>query len=205
MDKLFAAGAAAAAILVVGATAYYTFAPMGGGDRYAACRTTAIASGSSALGGPIELTREDGKRVTEAELFTSPALVYFGFTFCPDVCPLDLARNAASIAELRERGMSVPLYFVTIDPARDDPAKLAEFTSYFDDAVIGLTGSDEDISNAARAYRAYYAKNGKDEDYLMDHSTFTYLVGEDATVIEVFRRDIPPETLADQVACFLNA
>ena len=105
---------------------------------------------------------------------------------------------------LREKGINVGNVFVTVDPVRDTPEVMAEFTSWFDDAMLGLTGSSDDVSEMARQFRVYYAQNGSGDDYLMDHSTLTYLMMPEDGLAEVFRRDMPAEVLAEKIGCFVE-
>jgi protein SCO1/2 len=144
--------------------------------------------------------------VTDADVITEPALVYFGYTFCPDVCPFDTARNADAVDLLADRGMSVTPVFITIDPERDTPEAVGEFASNLHPKMVGLTGSAEQIKAASQAYRTYYKKQDGDPDYyLVDHSTFTYLVLPGAGFVDYFRREVMPEQMADRVACFIEA
>src|SRR5690606_9656384 len=128
-----------------------------------------------------------------------PTLLYFGYSFCPDVCPLDNARNADVEALMAERGTPIRVAMVSIDPARDTPEKMDEYTSYFSDTMIVLPGSPEQVAAAAKAYRVLYQKQGDGEDYLMAHSTFTYLVMPERGVVEFFNRDLEAEPMADRV------
>ncbi|MDH5797457.1 MAG: SCO family protein, partial [Paracoccaceae bacterium] len=140
------------------------------------------------------------------EVIDRPSLVYFGYTFCPDVCPMDNARNAESTALLQERGYDVKPVFISVDPDRDTPEALAEFTDYMHEDMLGLTGTPEQVKAAAQAYRAYYKKHDDDpEYYLVDHTTFTYLMFPKLGFAEFFRRDMEPEEMADAVACFVDA
>lgn len=173
-------------------------------DQFAECRATTVAGGSAAIGGPFELTDHTGRRVTDVDVIDGPTLMYFGYTFCPDVCPLDTYRNAEAVALLEERGIEVKPVFVSIDPERDTPESMAAFVGYLHEDMVGLTGSPEDISAAIKAYRVYAAKNGDGENYLMDHSTWTYLMAPEHGFLEFFNRDISPEDMADQVACFVD-
>lgn len=176
-----------------------------GDDRFAQCRATAIQGGAGAIGGPFELIDHTGRQVSDAEVITMPTILYFGYTFCPDVCPLDVARNAHVVELLEERGHMTQPVFITIDPRRDTPEVLAEFSSVFHERMIGLTGSDEQVRAAARAYRAFYsAQPSEDEFYLVDHSTFSYLVLPGHGFVEVLRRDISAPDMARQVQCFLE-
>lgn len=173
-------------------------------DQFAECRATKVAGGSAAIGGSFELTDHTGQRVTDADVIDGPTLMYFGYTFCPDVCPLDTYRNAEAVAVLEERGIKVKPVMVTIDPERDTPESMAAFVGYLHEDMVGLTGSPEGISAAIKAYRVYAAKNGDGENYLMDHSTWTYLMAPEHGFLEFFNRDITPEDMADQVACFVD-
>ncbi|UZD90739.1 SCO family protein [Cognatishimia activa] len=174
-------------------------------DQFAQCRSSTVAGGAGAIGGPFELVREDGVTVTDAEVITDPTLLYFGYTFCPDVCPLDASRNAEAVELLEERGiMSTPV-MITIDPERDTPEVLAEFTDYLHPRMIGLTGTDEQVKAASKAYKTYYKRQpSEDEFYLVDHSTFTYLVLPETGFVEYFRRETTPEQMADTVACYVT-
>ena len=174
-------------------------------DQFAKCRSGSVAGGAGAIGGPFTLVDETGKTVTDTDVITKPSLVYFGYTFCPDVCPLDTARNAEAMALLQERGYEVQGLFISIDPERDTPEAVAEFTDYLHPDMIGLTGSPEQVKAASQAYRTYYRKQeGDNEFYLVDHSTFTYLVTPDDGFVEFFRREVSPEQMADTTACFLD-
>lgn len=172
------------------------------GDKFAECRATSVAGGAAAIGGPFELTNQNGDRVTDVDVIDGPTLMYFGYTFCPDVCPLDTYRNNEAVALLAERGIKVNNVMVTIDPERDTPESMAAFVGYLDENMIGLTGSAEDIAKAIKAYRVYAVKNGDGENYLMDHSTSTYLMAPEYGFLEFFGRDDTPEGMADSVACF---
>lgn len=174
-------------------------------DQFAQCRATQVSGGAGALGGPFTLTDHTGKTVTEADFADKPTILYFGYTFCPDVCPLDNARNAEAVDLLAARGYDVTPVFVSVDPGRDTQELLAEFVSFMHPKMIGLTGTDEQIRDAARAYRVYFAKQDTtDEFYLIDHSTFAYLLMPGHGFVEVIRRDQTPEQVADLAACFID-
>lgn len=176
-------------------------------DPFAQCRTTAIAGGSDVIGGPFELVSEIGETVTDADVITEPTLLYFGYTFCPDVCPLDTVRNAEAVDILDERGYSTLPVFVSVDPERDTPEVVERFTSNIHPRMLGLTGSPEQTDAAADAYRVYYRANreGDDPFYLVDHSAFTYLVLPEFGFVEFFSREITPADMADRTACFIEA
>jgi protein SCO1/2 len=160
-----------------------------------------------ALGGPFTLVDHTGRTVTERDFAGRPMLLYFGFTYCPDVCPTELGTIAAALDALGAAGERVTPVLVTIDPERDTPAALADYVSRFHPRMIGLTGSSEQVAQAARAYRVYYAKvRPRDStDYLMDHSSFIYFVGPDGRVRSLFRPETTPEAIAAAITSQLRA
>ncbi|WP_415922456.1 SCO family protein [Tateyamaria sp. SN6-1] len=179
----------------------------GGGQEagFAQCGATTIAGDGNQIGGPFELVNAQGETVTDQDVITEPTLIYFGYTFCPDVCPLDTARNAEAVDVLAERGMSVTPVFISIDPERDTPEIVGDFAYNLHEKMIGLTGSEEQVDAASKTYRTYYKAHDKsDEFYLVDHSTFSYLVLPEHGFVEFFRRDVSAETMADRVACFVE-
>lgn len=198
------AAVAVAALLGVGW--YWVFGRGDGGDLFAECRTSVVAGGAGSIGGPFTLVNAAGQTVTDADVITKPTLIYFGYTFCPDVCPLDTVRNADALDMLAGMGHDAQGVFISIDPERDTPEVVGEFTSYLHPAMIGLTGSPEQVKAASQAYKTYYRKqDGDPEYYLVDHSTFSYLVLPEHGFVEFFRRDITSEQVATQAACFIEA
>lgn len=200
---LIFAGAAVVAAALGGTAAFLTLA--GGDDRFASCRATSISGGAGAIGGPFTLVSETGETVTDADVITKPTLVYFGYTFCPDVCPFDAARNADAADLLAAMGHDVQTVFISVDPARDTPERMAEFTDFMHPAMIGLTGSPEQVRAASTAYKTYYKVQDPDEEfYLVDHSTFSYLVFPEHGFVEFYRRDTTAEEMAESVSCFID-
>lgn len=176
-------------------------------DAFAQCRATSVGTGVASIGGPMSLVDENGRPVTEADILTKPTLLYFGYTFCPDVCPIDNARNAEALEILLSKGYDVQMVFISVDPDRDTPERLRDFTDFLHPEALGYTGTMEQIRAAAQAYKAYFKKeeNADPEYYLVDHSTFTYLMLPETGFAEFFKRDIPPGEMADRVQCFLDA
>lgn len=171
-------------------------------DPFAQCRSSTVAGD---LGGAFELVNGQGETVTDKQLITEPTLIYFGYTFCPDVCPLDVSRNAEAIEILEERGQSVTPVFISIDPERDTPEVVAEYAEIMHPRMIGLTGTPEQVKVASQAYRTYYkAHDAVDDEYLVDHSTFSYLVLPEIGFVDFFRRELTPEDMADKIGCFLD-
>ena len=204
MTRLSAVLAAAGIAALLGGTAGFILMSDTSNDPYANCRQGQVAGG--AIGGPFTLVDQTGATVTEKDVLKEPSLVYFGYGFCPDVCPLDNARNAQAVDILEERGLSATPVFITIDPARDTPEAMAEYVAAIHPKMIGLTGSAEQVKAASQAYKTYYKQQPAEDDYyLMDHSTFTYLMLPDAGFVEFFDRDVTADKLADQVACFIEA
>ena len=173
-------------------------------DQFAQCSQGAVAGGD--IGGPFTLVSGEGVEVTEQDVITEPSLVYFGFTYCPDVCPLDVARNAEAVDILDGQGVSATPVFISIDPERDTPQVVGEFADIMHPKMIGLTGSPEQVKAASQAYRTFYRKQpGGGDDYLVDHSTFTYLVLPEHGFVDFFRRDVGPDQMAETVACYAEA
>lgn len=205
MTRLYAIIAAVVLALILGGVWLLT---LGGrsGDQFAQCRSSQIAGGAGTIGGPFELLNAKGETVTDKDVITEPTLIYFGYTFCPDVCPLDVSRNAEAIDVLAERGQSVTPVFISIDPDRDTPEVVGDFAYNLHEKMIGLTGSPEQVKAASLAYKTYYkAHNDGDEYYLVDHSTFSYLVMPEQGFVEFFRREETAESMADKVGCFVDA
>jgi protein SCO1/2 len=203
MTRFYAGAAAATVVALLTGSAAWVFLA-GPQDAFASCRGGQVGGG--AIGGPFTLIDESGAAVSDTDVITKPTLVYFGYTFCPDVCPLDAARNAEAVDILEEKGLDVTLLFITIDPARDTPAVLAEYTNAIHPGMIGLSGSEEQIKAASQAYKTYYKKQDSGDDYyLMDHSTFTYLMLPGTGFADFFKREVTGDQMAERVSCFLNA
>jgi protein SCO1 len=200
MSRFAALAAATAVGVMIGGTALYIAVNTPTANE---CRGGQVAG---TLGGPFTLVNQTGTTVTDKDVIAKPALIYFGYTFCPDVCPVDNARNAEAVDLLAEQGFDVTPVFITIDPARDTSAVLAEYAANMHPKMVALTGTPEQVDTASKAYRTYYAKQGDDpEFYMMNHSTFTYFVLPDTGFADVFERETTPAQIAERVACFLTA
>jgi cytochrome oxidase Cu insertion factor (SCO1/SenC/PrrC family) len=155
--------------------------------------------GEALIGGPFSLVDQRGKQVTEQDFAGRFMLVYFGYTFCPDICPLTLATMAQAIEQLSpEQADQVVPIFITVDPERDTVKQLASYAPLFSPRLVALTGTPEQIKQAAKAYRVYFAKvaGGGSSDYLMDHSAFIYLMGPDGRYRRHFGHNATPEDIA---------
>jgi protein SCO1/2 len=177
--------------------------------------TAGGAVSAAAIGGPFTLVNQAGKTVTEKDFRGNFLLVYFGYTYCPDVCPTELQAMAAAIDELGPLGDKVQPLFITVDPARDTPAQLADYVALFHPRLIGLTGSSEQIAAVAKAYKVYFARadagagsSGAAEAtsaYLMDHSAFVYLMGPSGQFITLFPGGTSPAAMAAAIRERLQA
>jgi protein SCO1/2 len=196
--------AAAAALALVGVAVMALGPLLRPADAFADCRGGQVAGGD--IGGPFTLVNGQGQTVTDSEVITEPSIVYFGFATCPDVCPLDLARNAQAVDQLEERGVEATPVFITVDPERDTPEVVAGYAEAFHPRMVGLTGSPEQVDAAAKAYRVYYARQGDDpETYLMDHSSYSYLVLPGVGFVDYVDREATPDEVADRLECFATA
>lgn len=168
----------------------------GGGPRVAG--ETTLPPGIR-LGGPFTLTDHHGRTVTDRDLRGGWTLLYFGYTSCPDVCPTELQTMAAALGMLPpDLAARVRPVFATIDPERDTPERLASYVALFDPRLIGLTGTPEQVAQVARAFRVYFARSRAEgtTDYLMDHSSFIYLLDPEGAVRALFRAGTTAEDLA---------
>lgn len=157
------------------------------------------SQGMAQIGGSFELTDHHGVVRNNKEFLGKYMLVYFGYSFCPDICPMGLQNITEALALLkRDREDVVPI-FITIDPERDTPENLNLYASNFDPAFVMLSGSQEQLDPILKNYKVYAAKatpDGTMADYLMDHSTMIYLMGRDGQFIEFFPHSTEPEKIA---------
>jgi protein SCO1/2 len=162
--------------------------------------------GTPAIGGPFTLTDQNGRQVTEADFKGKPTLIYFGFTYCPDVCPTSLLLMQTAIEQLgKDAERRVNMVLITVDPERDTPAVLKDYVGNFGPTMIGLTGTPEQIAAAAKAFRVYYRKvESKDgAPYLMDHSSIFYLLDRRGQFVRHFTHQSRAEDIAAAVKSLL--
>ncbi len=160
------------------------------------------SQGEAQIGGDFNLTSHKGQAVTNETLMGKPRLVYFGFTYCPDICPMGLASMQAAVEILRSDAPEA--LFITIDPERDDQAHLAEYMENFP-AIMGLTGSLEQIKQAAKVYRIYFNKVETEKgDYTMDHTSLIYLMDAEGKYVAHFPHTTPPKELAARIQIALE-
>ena len=160
--------------------------------------------GEAKIGGPFSLVDGDGKTVSDVDYRGKLMLVYFGFTYCPDVCPTELQAMSQAVDLLGRDAGEVQPIFITIDPERDTPELVKAYAANFG-SMTGLTGSAEQVADAARAYRVYYrkAESAASTEYLMDHSSIIYLMGRDGRFLTHFSRGAKPEVIATALRKFL--
>jgi len=191
------------AVLFAGVGLWLTLAAAPAGDaptqpaRSAAEIMDILMWNREPVGGPFALTDQTGQIRTDSDFRGRLMLVYFGFTYCPDVCPTDLQAIALTLDKLGRDADRVQPLFITIDPERDTSAHLAEYVPLFHPRLVGLTGSAEAIRKVADAYKVYYAKVPfKDAgDYTVDHTAYIYLMDRDGNYLGFF----PPGTSADRM------
>ena len=159
-------------------------------------------SGAALIGGPFELVDQNGETRTPADFAGRHMLVYFGFTFCPDICPTSLLTMTHALQELGETAPAtaeavVPV-FITVDPERDTVETMKSYAEHFHPEMVALTGSMEQIETAAKAYRVYYRKVESEDatDYLVDHSGFIYLMDAEGNYLSHFPHNVTTEELA---------
>jgi protein SCO1/2 len=157
------------------------------------------------IGGPFELVDQDGKTVTQADFAGKLMLVYFGFTFCPDICPTELLIMGQAIDLLGDKAAEVVPIFISVDPKRDPPAKMKEYVAAFHPRMVGLTGSEDQVTAAAKAYRVFYryapAKEGGElgDDYRVDHTGYVYLMDRGGKYVAHFVHGQSAETMAEGI------
>ena len=157
------------------------------------------------LGGPIELIDQNESFFSLEDQDTRLSLVYFGYSYCPDICPYDLERNAYVKDIMDEKQLDINLIFITLDPSRDTADRLKDFSEFIHDSMIALTGSKDEIDSLKKEYGVFGRSNkidNEDQSYLVDHSTFSYLINKDGRVLTFFNRRETPEKMSEKIACF---
>ncbi|CCE12252.1 putative Electron transport protein (SCO1/SenC/PrrC-like) [Bradyrhizobium sp. STM 3843] len=182
-----------AASLLVGLV--LLFLVMGGGRNIAA---------PAAIGGPFQLTDQDGQTITDKSLQGRPTLIFFGFTHCPDVCPTSLFEMSEVLRAMGQDADRVNAYFISVDPERDTPAAMKDYLSSFDPHLKGLTGDPEVMAKVTSEYRVYAKKVPlKDGDYTMDHTALVYLMDRDGRFVAPFNLKRTPDEAASELKKYL--
>ena len=188
---IFAILALIAALLVAGTAYYIASQPRG-----------PISIGTALVGGPFTLTDQTGRKVTDKDFRGHYMLVFFGYTYCPDICPTELQVMSAALDNLGAKADAIQPIFITFDPQRDTPEVLKQYFTNFHPRLVGLTGTPEEIAVAAKAYRVFYNRlentSGPDT-YLMDHSTITYLMDKQGKFLKHFSYSTDAAALAQDL------
>jgi len=158
---------------------------------------------SIAIGGEFTLTDHNGEIFNSNMMKGRLSLVYFGFTFCPDICPTSLQKLTDVLSTLDKYKIDILPIFITVDPARDKPQLIKEYLSHFHPNLIGLTGSDKDIRKVADMYKVYYAISQDSTDagdkYMLDHSSFVYLMDKNGKYMKHFYMSSTPEEIIEYI------
>ena len=194
MIRVAVATVAAAAIVIGADIAYRHWSDPAGGGVFP-------SRGIARIGGPFELTGEDGKTYRWSDFDGQYRIVYFGYAYCPDVCPTELQLITEALGVLGPTAKKVQPLMITMDPERDTVEVLADYVSNFHPSIMALTGSVEQIKAVAGAYKAYFAKGAidKDGEYFMDHSPFIYLMGPKGQYLHHFAPNTSSEVIAARI------
>jgi len=171
-------------------------------ERSAAELMDVVMWGKEPVGGPFALVDHTGRPRTDADFRGKLLLIYFGFTYCADACPIDLQSMSAAVDKLGPAGDAVQPLFITVDPEKDTPEQLKAYVSLFHPRLIGLTGDPQQIRNVAKAYKVYFAKREplQATNPNVDHSSFIFLMDREGKYLGFF----PPGTSADQIVSVIR-
>ena len=160
------------------------------------------------IGGPFRLTDQDGKVRTDQDFRGKVMLVEFGYTYCPDICPLGLQLFADVLDKLGPDASKVQPIFITVDPARDTPSQLRNYVDHFSPKIVGLTGSEQDIAAVAKEYRVYYklgADHATNPNYSVDHSAILYMMDRNGHFVGHFTHETPADKVVTAIRTHLSA
>lgn len=149
----------------------------------------------------FSLINHDGKSVTEKDYNDKYQLVYFGFTFCPEICPTELQKIAGTLELLGDTASKIHPIFVSVDPTRDTPEVMKQYLSNFGKYFIGLTGTEETVDNAMTSFKVYAEKENDPAyaDYMMAHSSYIYFLAPNGDLLGLYKKDDTSETIADGI------
>jgi cytochrome oxidase Cu insertion factor (SCO1/SenC/PrrC family) len=168
---------------------------------------TVKSVGQALVGGPFSLTDHTGKRVTDQDYRGRILVVFFGFTFCPDVCPTGLQVMSAALDKLGPKADQITPVFISIDPERDTPEQMALYVKSFHPRLVGLTGTPEEIEAVAKSYRVYYKRVSDPKStagYTMDHSAIIYVMGRDGAFLTHFTYAVSADAMAERLSKLLQ-
>jgi protein SCO1/2 len=149
----------------------------------------------------FSLINHDGKPVTEKDYNDKHQLIYFGFTFCPEICPTELQKIAGTLELLGDIASKIHPIFVSVDPTRDTPEVMKQYLSNFGKDFIGLTGTEETVDNAMTSFKVYAQKENDPAyaDYMMAHSSYIYFLAPNGDLLGLYKKDDTSETIADGI------
>ncbi|MCG8354490.1 MAG: SCO family protein [Kiloniellales bacterium] len=161
------------------------------------------------FGGPFELVDHTGRTRRDSDFRGRHLLIYFGYTFCPDICPTNLQTMSAALDRLGEDAARIQPLFISVDPARDTVAVLRDYVGHFHTSFVGLTGSEAQVRAVAKAYRVHRSKvlldgDAKSDDYLVNHSSITFLMGPEGEFVTLFPHDTKADFMAEAIARYLG-
>lgn len=188
----YAAWAAVAALALMAAIVYGVNSQSQGGD-------------AGGIGGPFTLTTHEGKRLSSEDLRGKPFAIFFGFTYCPEICPTTMLELTETIQKMGKDADKMRFLFVTVDPERDTPEQLKTYLSGFEPRIIGLTGTPEEIAAAAKAYRVFYEKVPNGDDYTMNHTALVYLMDETGRMKGALAFGVPAEKRLEKLNSLVGA
>lgn len=157
-------------------------------------------NGEAAIGGHLDLINGDGNKVTERDFAGRYMLVYFGYTHCPNICPTTLLMVGNAMGRIGAKANKVTPVFITVDPARDTAPVMGAYVKHFGTRMVGLTGTEEQVHQVAASYKVYYSKIENENSalgYMVDHSSFIYLMGPNGKYITHFPPNVSEEALAE--------
>jgi cytochrome oxidase Cu insertion factor (SCO1/SenC/PrrC family) len=188
---VFAILAVSAAVIIAGVTFYLSSLTHG-----------PISNGTALVGGPFTLTDQNGRKVSEKDFLGKYMLVFFGYTYCPDICPTELQVMSAALDSLGAKADAVQPVFISVDPERDTPEVLKQYVGNFHPRLMGLTGTPEEIASVAKTYRVFFSRveNSGSDTYPMDHSTIMYLMDPQGKFLKHFNYSTDAAALAKALA-----
>lgn len=164
----------------------------------------ATSSGTASVGGPFTLVDQHDNTVTDQSFRGRWMVVFFGFTHCPDICPTALNDMSMTLQELGPAADKVQPIFITVDPERDTVQAMAEYVANFDPRIVALTGTPEQVAQAAKAYRVYYKKVPQGDGYTMDHTGILYVMDPQGRFMTHFTPNTPPADMAARIRKLLG-
>lgn len=188
-------------MLATGTGLFYAYKQVKDQRIQQATEQETVSVGKAKVGGPFSMKNQDGKRFTDRDLHGEFALLYFGFTTCPDICPDELEKLSAAIDSVEQKtGAQIRPVFLSVDPERDTVRRIKSYVKEFHPRLIGLTGTQAEVDAAAKAYRVYYMKTDDTKDYLIDHSIIMYLLDPNGDFVTFFGKNFTEEQLGNKMA-----